>query len=326
MFIGLIAVNANPLDSIGITTVNGKTFIQYKVERGESVYSIAKKYNVTIQDIIDNNPEIANGLKADAVILVPYTPPEENKVTHHIVLSGETLFKIATEHNITVSQLRKWNNLKNDNINIGQRLRVIPPERIEPVQPPVEPKPKPQPPVEVKDTTPAINTKQDEVDVMAVDTTGAIQKEYERQLKLEQEAKERARMDSIAQALAPKEFDADAQMDTVLNVEDVDLVDIDYTSNRTKLPSGEIIDNGGCELIENKEVNQDRNVCYHPDAPVGTIIMVTNPDNNRSVFVRVIGNYEPQVGNYVIIRVTRETAKRLGATGNYFKVNLSYSE
>src|SRR5690606_34809808 len=40
------------------------------------------------------------------------------------VATGETLFKIATAYNISIDDLKSWNNLTNDNISVGQRLLV----------------------------------------------------------------------------------------------------------------------------------------------------------------------------------------------------------
>lgn len=44
----------------------------------------------------------------------------------HTVKAGETLFSISREYNLTVSELRDWNNLESDNLQPGQTLRVVP--------------------------------------------------------------------------------------------------------------------------------------------------------------------------------------------------------
>jgi phosphate transport system substrate-binding protein len=40
------------------------------------------------------------------------------------VAKGDTLSSIAKTHSVEVSQLREWNNLKSDNIKLGQTLRL----------------------------------------------------------------------------------------------------------------------------------------------------------------------------------------------------------
>jgi membrane-bound lytic murein transglycosylase D len=54
----------------------------------------------------------------------PSVSSSQTKPTYHSVKSGDVLSKLAIKYNTTVSQLKKWNNLKNDNIYIGQRLIV----------------------------------------------------------------------------------------------------------------------------------------------------------------------------------------------------------
>ena len=44
--------------------------------------------------------------------------------TTYKVTSGDTLWGIANKHNITVKQLKSWNNLKNDNIKVKQTLKL----------------------------------------------------------------------------------------------------------------------------------------------------------------------------------------------------------
>jgi LysM repeat protein len=46
----------------------------------------------------------------------------------HIVQSGETLFSIARDFDLSVGDLRRWNNLENDNLSTGQELRIAPPK------------------------------------------------------------------------------------------------------------------------------------------------------------------------------------------------------
>lgn len=47
--------------------------------------------------------------------------------TTHTVSTGETLFQIARQYEVTVADLREWNNLQDDQLTVGQTLRVRPP-------------------------------------------------------------------------------------------------------------------------------------------------------------------------------------------------------
>jgi LysM repeat protein len=46
----------------------------------------------------------------------------------HVVQAGETIFRIARQNGVSVQQIRQWNNLKNDVIEVGQQLIVAPPQ------------------------------------------------------------------------------------------------------------------------------------------------------------------------------------------------------
>jgi LysM repeat protein len=46
----------------------------------------------------------------------------------HVVQAGETIFRIARQNGVSVQQIRQWNNLKNDVIEVGQQLVLAPPQ------------------------------------------------------------------------------------------------------------------------------------------------------------------------------------------------------
>ena len=103
--------------------------IYYTVVRGDALYKIAKKFDVTIADLVKWN-KIANPnlIYVGQKLIVGWTdkpvPPEPEKV-YYTVKRGDNLTKIAAMYGTTVSQLVAWNNIKNPNlIYTGQVLRV----------------------------------------------------------------------------------------------------------------------------------------------------------------------------------------------------------
>ena len=114
----------------------------YTVGTGETLYSISKTLNVTVTELqawnnlTDNNLSIgqeliyytANPTEADTLdldagpSLVNISTPQEN--VFYIVKSGDTLSKIARDHNMSVTELKELNELNSDLISIGQRLSV----------------------------------------------------------------------------------------------------------------------------------------------------------------------------------------------------------
>jgi len=113
------------VDSIGIKEVNGYKYIMHKVEKGQGLFALSKRYGVNVEDIKQANDNIET-LALDQIILVPLPKVtiEEKKFTHKVE-KGETLYKIAKLYNVTVDNLKKWNNLKDENIKEGMEIQVI---------------------------------------------------------------------------------------------------------------------------------------------------------------------------------------------------------
>ncbi len=112
----------------GVSTASGR--VVHVVRSGETLGGIAIKYRVKVKDI-----QGWNGLKNTMIRkgqrLVIYAggsysdpaPATGNKVIH-VVKSGETLGGIAERYKVSVSNLRKWNNIKGDMIRLNQKLTV----------------------------------------------------------------------------------------------------------------------------------------------------------------------------------------------------------
>lgn len=59
---------------------------------------------------------------------VPAQAPAGSSPAVHVVQAGETVYRIARQNGVSVQQIREWNNLKNDVIEVGQQLVVAPPQ------------------------------------------------------------------------------------------------------------------------------------------------------------------------------------------------------
>ncbi|MFQ3575350.1 MAG: LysM peptidoglycan-binding domain-containing protein [Cytophagales bacterium] len=142
-------VLANPCDSIGIEKKNGKTFVLHKVEQGQTLYSLSRKYNVKPDEISAENPETSNGIKIGMVLKIPrsnnssiaevktsYPTQSQTKsesspkteATYHIVEKGQGLYSISKLYNVTVDQIKEWNNLPDNAVKLGMKLLVSDPD------------------------------------------------------------------------------------------------------------------------------------------------------------------------------------------------------
>ena len=95
--------------------------ISYTVQKGDSLYSIARKYSTTIDKIKDLNNLTTNLLSIGQVLLIP---KDTNLETTYTVQKGDSLYSIAKKYNTTVDRLKQLNNLKSNLLSIGQILIV----------------------------------------------------------------------------------------------------------------------------------------------------------------------------------------------------------
>ena len=97
-------------------------YIVYTISKGDSLYSIAQKYNTTVNELIKYNNLSSTNLKIGEQLLIPTT---ESKINTYTVKSGDSLYSIAKKYGVTVDELKKANGLTSNNLNLNQKL-VIP--------------------------------------------------------------------------------------------------------------------------------------------------------------------------------------------------------
>ncbi len=102
--------------------VEGENY--YTVKSGDSLWSIAKKFNITVADLKEANGLTSSMLSIGQVLKIPTEEKEEPMENVYIVKKGDSLYKIAQNFDTTVSDIMKLNNLTNTNLSIGQRLQI----------------------------------------------------------------------------------------------------------------------------------------------------------------------------------------------------------
>ncbi len=110
--------------STTIEVIEGKKYYIHEVKKGETLYGIAKTYQVSMDAIAYENPEIFNGIKPGDKLRIPIqATPSENKT--HTVQKGETLYGIAKMYKVTVEEIVQKNPDASNGIKVGQSL-IIP--------------------------------------------------------------------------------------------------------------------------------------------------------------------------------------------------------
>lgn len=102
--------------------VNQKNY--YTVKSGDTLWSIAKKYNTTVDKIKDENGLVSSLLSIGQVLKIPSIEPQKQE-NIYTVKKGDTLYSIARNYDTNVNELLKINNLTSTNLSIGQKL-IIP--------------------------------------------------------------------------------------------------------------------------------------------------------------------------------------------------------
>ena len=93
--------------------------INYIVKKGDTLYSIAQRYNITVDELKKQNQLSTNQLTIGQSLILPST-----SFVTYTVQKGDTLYKIASQYNTTVDILKKINNLSSNILSIGQKIKL----------------------------------------------------------------------------------------------------------------------------------------------------------------------------------------------------------
>lgn len=100
-------------------------YLNYTVKSGDSLYKIANTYNTTVDILKDINNLTSNDLSINQIIKIPTsTTTTEEKYDNYTVKLGDSLYQIANTYNTTVDAIKNLNNLSNNNLKIGQVLKI----------------------------------------------------------------------------------------------------------------------------------------------------------------------------------------------------------
>lgn len=105
----------------------------YTVKIGDTLYAIARRYNVSINQLaLANNIKNVNLIHLGQVLVIPgissggSTTPPPTTNTKYTVKSGDTLYAIAKKYGLTVQQIVAANNIKNANLILPGQVLIIP--------------------------------------------------------------------------------------------------------------------------------------------------------------------------------------------------------
>ena len=324
-----ITAQAVSLDSLRSEQRSEGLFVIHQVEEEETLYSIAKRYGGSVQEIVrqnkivDNNIEIGQILEV-LVIKKATAEKAEGEISTegiHVVKEGETLYSISKMYKVKVKELKRWNKLQGDDISLGMPLKV------------------------------------------SKSAKKPIAKEVAKKETIEKEEKVEAPVESTENDKEPdapgfKQYLVDAgetlysiaqkvgvSIDSLKLWNGLDMENLDIgQALRFKTPQDSMVtakkqeplktqlDDDGFERIYEEGIasviesmNTSKFLALHRSLPIGTNIAVRNLMNDQLVHVKVVGRL-PDTGlnRKLLLRLSRSAYDQLGILDNKARVEVSY--
>ena len=120
-----LALTAGSL-GMSLQAQNETKYLIHTVTKGESLYSIASMYHVTVDDLIRLNPGSEVRIRAGKTLKVPQQDESnQNKTAFHTIQAGETLYQLTVKYNVTAKAICDANpGLSAQNFRIGQVVAI----------------------------------------------------------------------------------------------------------------------------------------------------------------------------------------------------------
>jgi LysM repeat protein len=347
----LAHISASP-DSLRTETKDGQGFILHKVDAGQTLYAVMRKYKTTLQALKDANPGMKDNLVTGQMIRVP---SKKNTTVKQPELVKKPTPKVEEKPKVEVVEKIV---IKPDVVPIKEKEPEKPVSKPEPVEEKIVIAPKvPTVEKEKKEVETTEKTEpQPSPTAIVVSKTGLHRVEAGQSLYgiavkygvLMADVRHwnnlsadqlRSGQELIVSEAAYKESLKKPRTDSTriaekkpLNVEKPMLLPPPIPSENSGLPDPKII-NTGKRIIENgmAEVidvadNSNKYLALHRTAAIGSLVQVKNASNNQTVWVKVIGKLPNISANdRIIIKVSARAYEKLSPNGRRFLSEISYS-
>lgn len=282
--------------------LNAQTRV-HTVKQGESLYSIAKTYSLTLSDLLKANPELKENtsIKTGQRISIPSTNASATtskvQARVHTVTQGETAYALCKKYGITVAEFKQWNNLSDLNLKIGQKV-IVSKANTQTVYKPV-----------AVPSTPDTPYKEEDVRPRGIEIKPTISMEQKEILEKPKEM-----------PLAEQKTMANPGLKTIsANAAEYPDIFSQYGANGYKIKKSR---GTASYLAENTTGNQ--HLAFYNDAESGSIIRITNLLNKQTIFVKVMGKVPPaDAAKEIMLKLTHSAAMELGVTDEKFLVEVS---
>lgn len=298
-------------------------YIDHTVQPKEGIYAIGRLYNVHPKSIAGfNKIDINKGLNIGEIIKVPLEAGNFSQTStsgipvYYIVGEKDGLMKVSNFANkLTLQKIRDWNQLSSDNLNVGQNLVVgylqsaelakVTPKQNVPVTPPAAVKP--------KDETHPVETVKAEV-TPPVKTEAVVVKETPKT----EDPRPAVIKETVTPAATP------TVVNTPLTGDGYFAASFAAQIKQTAADNNETVTSG---IFKTSSGWQDAKYYLLMDkVQAGKIVRITNPNNNKTVYAKVLGEMSSIKQNQGLnIRISNAAAAALGISeSDKFIVNVNY--
>ncbi|HNU42421.1 MAG TPA: LysM peptidoglycan-binding domain-containing protein, partial [Cyclobacteriaceae bacterium] len=105
----------------------------HMVKQGETLYAIARQYNVAVTDLVEwNSLDLTSGIKPNQVLTLKPVSKEEIQPQSsqpqfivHEVRESDTLYSVARQYNVTIKDIMAWNKKEDFKIARGEKLKIL---------------------------------------------------------------------------------------------------------------------------------------------------------------------------------------------------------
>ena len=306
-------------------------YVDHKVTPKENFYSMGRAFNVHPKHIaLFNGLDMSKGLSLGQTVKIPLSDTNFTQKTdkgvpiYYVTGNGETLYRVSTNNkNVLMESLRKWNHLSSDKLAGGTRLIVgylttsetqalavnAPSQKAETTTKPVGNKDVAKTdvtnkPEQKKEEAKINQTKNEEISKPEQKKVEAIQPKDESKMNKDVvQAKQEIKTTNTDQGYFKASFDQQVKQQPASKEQTV-------TSGIFKTASG---------------WNDAKYYLLMNGAEPGTIVRITNPGNNKTIYAKLLGEMNDKQSQGLNIRISNAAANALDISEtDKFSVKLNY--
>ncbi len=301
------------VDSVGIERVGNKVFIIHKVDPGQTMFAVVRKYNVTIHSLRDANPGISDNIQAGQTLRVPYTGKElSNKE------SKKEESKIIIRQEEPASNVKQSQTAKPENVSSPPSASAsvaVAPNGIHKV--------------EAGQTLYRVAVK-----------FGVLMADIRKWNKLQDDnleegqtliVKEPADQKTVAPASvepAPKVVTAVIKDSVKAKVAEPEkIVKPTEVPSAPKVVSGKRKSESGLAEVIVTDESTSKFLGLHRTAPIGALVEVLNEFNQEKIIVRIIGRIpDTSINDEIVIKLSSRAFEKVSPNSKRFRAVVSYIE